>query len=465
MAKDQLTFDASGRWQNLLEDIPAAESKTPAPVESSVNSVEEPEEKVYSVAEVVKSVKKQVETKFSEIWIKGEISNFKVYGSGHAYFSLKDEDAQLKSVMFKNVNSRLTFTPENGMEVLVRCRITVYVPRGDLQMSCLSMEPVGAGALQKQFEQLKAKLQKEGLFDKSKKKSLPKHPQKIGVVTSPTGAAIRDILNVLGRRCKRAQVVVIPARVQGAQAAGEVSRGIELANQVGDFDVLIVGRGGGSIEDLWCFNEEVVARAIYASQIPIISAVGHEIDFTIADFVADHRSPTPSAGAEIVAQSEQELNEKLKFYSKSLRVLIAQKISNQKKQLNLLHRGLIDPRKYLQDCMLRCDDWAQRLTQNISQVLKNKKIQSENWTQRLDQIMPRLLKDKKTKVHLQMQLLDSLSPLKVVDRGYAIVRKDGNVAKSIENFKKGESLDVQLADGSLTAKVEKTVKKRGKDEF
>ena len=309
-------------------------------------------------------------------------------------------------------------------------------------------------------------MQKEGLFDKSKKKKLPKHPQKIGVVTSPTGAAIRDILNVLGRRCKRAQVVVIPARVQGDQAAGEVSRGIELANRVGDFDVLIVGRGGGSIEDLWCFNEEVVARAIYASEIPIISAVGHEIDFTIADFVADHRSPTPSAGAEIVAQSEQELNERLKFYSKSLRVLIDQKISNQKRQLNLLHKGLIDPRKYLQDCMLRCDELAQRISLNISQNLKNKKMQSENLQQRIRQTIPHILRDKRGKLQLQMQLLDSLSPLKVVDRGYAIVRQEGNVLKSVDKVSKEKSINVQMVDGSITAKIEKVEKKkRGKDEF
>lgn len=469
----------SGRWDHLLKEIPnkapAAKPPAPAPFEEEI-LIEEPQEEatIFSVSDINKAVKKQLEENFSYVWIQGEISNFKAHGSGHHYFSLKDDKAQINAVMFKGFNAKLKFRPESGMEVIVKGRITVYEPRGTYQVFCEHMEPVGAGALQKAFEQLKAKLQKEGLFDLQHKKSLPPHPQKIAVVTSPTGAAIQDILNVLGRRSKRAQVYVIPARVQGEGAAQEIVRGIELANKVGGFDVMIVGRGGGSIEDLWCFNEENVARAIFASKIPIISAVGHEVDFTIADFVADLRAPTPSAAAEIVAKSEQELIEKIKFFNQSLRLMIYQKINDLKKHNILLSKQLLDPRKYVQDCMLRCDDWTQRLFQSMQRNLDTRRMkislkqsQLVNPLQVIQRIQQQLLSQQrililsiqqkmKNATHQWVnasQLLDSLSPLKVVDRGYAILRKGGELVQSIQTVEPGDSVDIQLKDGYINTKV------------
>ncbi|MCJ8276724.1 MAG: exodeoxyribonuclease VII large subunit [Bdellovibrionales bacterium] len=478
MSDRSFSKSGQGRWDHLLKEIPnqapTIEKPTPPPAPEPPPVKEEEEEYIFSVSEINRAVKKQLEGQFARLWLKGEISNFKAHTSGHYYFSLKDDKAQISAVMFKGYNSKLKFRPESGMEVIIRGKITVYEPRGNYQVFCESMEPVGAGALQKAFEQLKAKLQKEGLFDQSIKKALPSHPQKIAVVTSPTGAAIQDILNVLKRRSRRAQVVVIPARVQGEGAAPEIVRGIKLANQVADFDVMIVGRGGGSIEDLWCFNEEIVARAIHESKIPVISAVGHEIDFTIADFVADLRAPTPSAAAEVVAKSEQELLEKLKFYSQSLKLLIQQKIKDLKKHNIMLSKQLLDPRKYVQDSMMKCDDWTQRLIQSMNRQIENKKMKNQllksrlvNPQQVIDKMKQKLISMNKMMVLKMTQgienrqnlwtkwthLLDSLSPLKVVDRGYAIVRSEDKVVQSVKSVKKGDALEIQLKDGSLKTDV------------
>ncbi|MCB0377962.1 MAG: exodeoxyribonuclease VII large subunit [Bdellovibrionales bacterium] len=475
---DKPTTSSSGRWSHLLKEIPnhapAAKSPAPLPPEPLGEEMSDLEPEVYSVSQINKLVKKQLEGNFNSIWIQGEISNFKAHTSGHHYFSLKDDKAQISAVMFKGFNSRLKFRPESGMEVIVKGRITVYEPRGSYQIFCESMEPVGAGALQKAFEQLKAKLQAEGLFEVSRKKALPTHPQRIGVVTSPTGAAIQDILNVLKRRSRRAQVFVIPARVQGAGSAQEVVSGIELANRWGQLDVLIVGRGGGSIEDLWSFNEEIVARAIVASHIPVISAVGHEVDFTISDFVADLRAPTPSAAAEVVAQSEEQLLEKLKFFTKSLRIGVYQLLENYRKQTQFLSRQLIDPRKYLQDCLLRCDDWTQRLLQTMGRQIQHKRMQIRLNQSRLispEQILRELKKQaanlskllalavqsqiKSSRHHWQQAtgLLDSLSPLRVVDRGYGIVRKDQQLVADVSQLKQGDSVEVELRDGFFVSEI------------
>lgn len=469
-----------GRWDHLLKEIPSQApvepTEKPVPV---VEEVSEKEEHIYSVSEINKAIKQQLEGRFIRVWLQGEISNFKAHTSGHHYFSLKDQKAQISAVMFKGFNSKLKFRPESGMEVLIRGKVTVYEPRGNYQIFCEHMEPMGAGALQKAFEQLKEKLRKEGLFDEAQKKPIPPHPQRIAVITSPTGAAVRDILNVLSRRCKRAQVVVIPARVQGEGAATEIVRAIELANKVKNFDVMIVGRGGGSIEDLWCFNEEIVARAIYASQIPIISAVGHEVDFTIADFVADKRAPTPSAAAEVVAQSEQELFEKLKFFSQSLRLLMYQKINDLKQKNISLSKQLFDPRKYVQDCMLKCDDWTQRMIQAMYrdldkkrmalQLRSNKMISPQQVIQKIRSDLQTLTKVMTLKLNQKLgsqkeslvkwsHLLDSLSPLKVVDRGYGIVKAGNKVIQSIKSVKKGDEIQIQLKDGFLDTQVKEIIK-------
>lgn len=465
------------RWNHLLREIPnqsVAESQQESLTqEDTPVDQEEAQDSIYSVSEINKAIKDRLEGDFPNLWIQGEISNFKAHSSGHHYFSLKDEKSQISAVMFKGYNSRLKFRPESGMEVLVRGKVSVYQPRGNYQIFCEHMEPVGAGALQKAFEQLKSKLSQEGLFDEARKKTIPSFPKKVGVVTSPTGAAIQDILNVLGRRSKRVEVVVLPARVQGEGAAQEVVRGIEWAQRLSDLDVLIVGRGGGSIEDLWCFNEEIVARAIASSTIPIISAVGHEVDFTISDFVADKRAPTPSAAAELVAKSEEELIEKLKFYSRSLRLLQFQIIEERRKQSVYLSRRLKDPRKIVEDALMRLEELRQRLIQSVNNQFKNLRSQTQLRSQRLDNPQKDIEKRQNQLQHLAKlqemameknlmnlknrfvgltSLLDSLSPLKVVERGYAITRIDGRVVTSVNQMKK-DKLEIEMRDGFVDADI------------
>lgn len=480
---DENTNTTQGRWDHLLREITSPHSAKPTPApqpkvpEPAV--VDETEDEVYSVSDINRAIKKQLEGQFAHLWVQGEISNFKAHSSGHHYFSLKDDKAQINAVMFRGFNSRLKFKPENGMEVIVRGKISVYEPRGNYQVFCESMEPVGAGALQKAFEQLKEKLSAEGLFDEKHKQVLPRYPQNVAVVTSPTGAAIQDILNVLGRRSKRVHVTVIPARVQGDGAASEVVRGIELANQLHHFDVVIVGRGGGSIEDLWCFNEEIVARAIFKSKLPIISAVGHEIDFTISDFVADLRAPTPSAAAEVVAKSEMELLDKLKFYSRSLRLLVFQKIKDLRTDIQHNQKRLQDPRKYLQDSHLRLDDWTQRLIKSIYRQIEKRRLVNQAYLKGLKNpqtildanhhknksLMKHLIHALQRRLDLAQSryarntsLLDSLSPLRTVDRGYAIVRQQGRLVADIKSLQQ-QNIEIELRDGFIEAEVKKTVKK------
>ena len=290
--------------------------------------------KVYTISELTTLIRDNLEAQFQDIWIEGEISNLKIPTSGHIYFILKDSNCQLKAVAFRHKNRLFTFQPQDGMHVLVRGRITVYGPRGEYQILVDQMEPRGAGALQIAFEQLKAKLQAEGLFASEVKKPIPPYPQVIGIVTSPTGAAIRDILKVIQRRFANVSIIINPVRVQGEGAGLEIAQAIRELNEFKEIDVMIVGRGGGSIEDLWAFNEEIVARAIYESRIPIISAVGHEIDFTIADFVADLRAPTPSAAAELVVKNKQDLVEKIVGTQKKLCQLISHQIDILSNRLN-----------------------------------------------------------------------------------------------------------------------------------
>lgn len=495
---DENVSSGRGRWDHLLREIPTKKSKSaPAPKkekkslpppnnlfdaafqDEQISLSPEVEETVYQVSDINRAIKFQLENQFHSIWVQGEISNFKAHTSGHFYFSLKDAKTQINGVMFKGYNARLKFNPENGMEVLVRGKISVYEPRGTYQVFCEHMEPVGAGALQKAFEQLKAKLQKEGLFDESHKQPLPQYPKSIAVVTSPTGAAIQDILNVLGRRSKRAQVTVIPARVQGDGAAAEVVGGIEIANRVGGFDVLIVGRGGGSLEDLWCFNEESVARAIFKSIIPVISAVGHEIDFTIADFVADMRAPTPSAAAEVVVKSEEELREKLKFCHKSLRLLVYQNLDALRAKIKNNRTRLINPKKFVEDSMMRLDDWNQRLMQATRTSLETRRMKvrvvqkslinpitlvtaqqsrNQNLFKMLSLTILQRLNQYRSGFRSQISLLDSLSPLRTVDRGYGIVRSEGKLIPDVKSLK-SKSIEIQLRDGFIDAEVTGTRKK------
>lgn len=432
------------------------------------------EPQILSVSDLNRAIRGQLENNFRLVWVKGEISNFKAHSSGHFYFSLKDSKAQVNAVMFRGFNQNLRFRPESGMEVLVRGKITVYEPRGTYQIFCEQMEPVGAGALQLAFEQLKEKLKSEGLFDESRKRPIPSLPKHVAVVTSPTGAAIKDILNVLGRRFKGLQVTVVPALVQGDAAPASIIDGIRKAQMLKDVDVMIVGRGGGSIEDLWGFNDEGVARAIATSRIPVISAVGHEIDFTIADFVADLRAPTPSAAAELVCRNAMELMEKIQTLKAGLWRVWNHTFSTKKTATKHLSERLVDPKRKLQDLMLRCDELTQRLDRAWQRRL-------ERWTNQVKVALSKLPSPKErilrlhqqVRVHLselegevrrQVELkrsrlsrlasvLDSLSPLNVLDRGYSIVRRDSTVMKSAKDLKPGDELEVILCKGVAKTKV------------
>jgi exodeoxyribonuclease VII large subunit len=388
--------------------------------------------KVYSVNELNRAIKDQIEGEFPLIWIQGEISNFKPHSSGHFYFSLKDNKAQVSAVMFKGFNRHVKFKPIDGMEVLVRGKITVYEPRGSYQIMCEVMEPVGAGALQIAFEQLKTKLSQEGLFDTTKKRKIPELAQRVAIITSPTGAAVRDMINVLSRRMKNLEVTIFPCSVLGNLAPKEIVAAIELANKIGNFDVMIVGRGGGSIEDLWSFNEEIVVRAIAASQIPTVSAVGHEVDFTISDFVADLRAPTPSAAAELISKNASDLMESISMQYRALRIQMNKKLQMDKQKLMHIQRQLIDPKRKLQDLMLKLDDLLERVQSAIKKNISFKRQEFVRWA----------------------SVLDSLSPLKVLDRGYAIVKNEnGNIIKDATKLKKGDEIKIQLFKGEVKADV------------
>lgn len=441
--------------------------------EKPIPSASEPA--ILSVEALNTHIKHLLEGQVGMVWVRGELSNFKAHTSGHFYFSLKDAKSQITAVMFRGHNSRLKFKPTDGMEVIIRGRISVYEPRGNYQLMCEMMEPVGAGALQKAFEQLKAKLKAEGLFESSRKKLIPTFPRHVAVVTSPTGAAIRDILNVLSRRARAVQVTVVPTVVQGEGAAPHICEALRKALQIPGIDVVIVGRGGGSIEDMWCFNDEKLARQIAASSIPIISAVGHEIDFTIADFVADLRAPTPSAAAELVAKSSGELAQKVAAQDRMLKITFERKIRFLFEKLQGLSKRLVDPKRRLQDLELRNDDLLDRLEMGMDRLLSENRHKLEMLRQRLGSPQDHIDRKKKDLVYLTgrsekallrgverkqaqlskaMGLLDSLSPLKVVERGYSLVTKNKEVIKSSAQVKKGDVLDIRLAQGSLTAVVD-----------
>ena len=388
--------------------------------------------RVYGVSDLNHSIRNLLEGEFPDIWVRGEISNFKAHSSGHFYFSLKDDRSQMNAVMFRGFNSQLKFSPETGMEVLIKGKITVYEPRGNYQLFCQTMEPVGAGALQQAFEQLKAKLKKEGLFSREHKKALPTLPRHVALVTSPTGAAVRDMLNVLGRRFKGLKITIVPVVVQGEGAPSSIVEGLKRANLLRDVDVIIVGRGGGSMEDLWGFNDEGVARAIFGSRVPVVSAVGHEVDFTVADFVADLRASTPSVAAEVVVKSVGELTEKLNYLGARLNQYWQWVVGNERKRVQHLRQRLVDPQRTLQDLALRCDEWTAQLEQSVRRSIREHQRQVG---------------------HLG-SLMDSLSPLRVLERGYAVARSEkGGIIHRYTDLEMGDKVRVQLGQGGFTAQV------------
>lgn len=384
------------------------------------------EPKVATVSQINGYLKKIVDANviLNDIWIKGEISNFKLHYSGHMYITLKDEGGVLKAVMFKSSASGLSFKPEDGMKVLARGRISVYEAGGSYQLYINEMIPDGVGELYIAYEQLKKRLEEEGLFLQEHKKPIPQYPEKVGVITAATGAAVRDIINVITRRYPYAEIILYPSLVQGTGAAENISKGIEFFNKTNMVDVIIAGRGGGSIEDLWAFNEEIVARTIFASSIPIISAVGHETDFTIADFVADLRAPTPSAAAEIAVPSQLELLARIMVDKNRITNALVKRLENEKKTLKALK--LKNPRDIIEDKYILVDNLTKSAEKNFKILLLAERERLGNLAAKLD----------------------ALSPLKVMTRGYAIpMDLDGNVIKSAKKLKSGTDFKLKLSDG------------------
>ncbi len=438
--------------------------------------------KIYSVSEITTEIKRSLD-KLGIVWIQGELSNFKHHSSGHMYFSLKDQRSQVKAACFRNQNRYLKFRPEDGMEVLVRGRLSVYEPRGDYQIIVEYMEPVGLGSLQLAFDQLKEKLRKEGLFDDDHKIPLPLLPQRVGIVTSPTGAAIRDILRILKRRNASLDVLIYPAKVQGAGAAEEIAAGIGYLNTRQDIDVIIAGRGGGSIEDLWAFNEEVVARAIYQSELPLISAVGHEVDYTIADFVADLRAPTPSAAAEMVSGAREDLRINVNSLMGRLYQAIRRGIEQRRMVLERLAHNkafTVAPNK-IRDLQQRFDEGTLRMAQAMHRFAASVRHRERMLAMRLSTIdLPRLVNDRKDNLAQQYQGLiaamksrlqrdrarfeiaagkiDALSPLGILKRGFALCRDaEGRIIKKAVEVDKGDSVRVTLASGELGCMVKNII--------
>ncbi len=375
----------------------------------------------------------------SDIMVRGEISNFKLYSSGHAYFTLKDETGQLKAVMFRSYASRLLFRPTDGMRVIAHGRVSVYEAGGQYQLYADELQPDGVGSLALRFEQLKRKLQEAGLFDESRKKPLPPCPTRIGVITSPSGAAIHDIINVLGRRFPLANVILFPSAVQGAEAPAQLTQGIEFFNAADLVDVIIIGRGGGSQEDLWAFNDETLAWAIASCKVPVISAVGHESDFTICDFVSDRRAPTPSAAAELAVPDRGSILLSLGEKKKRFAALLEKRLREERRALDRIvsAHAFLYPERMLEPKKLKLADLEEDMNRALDLALQKKQSLLSGGAARLE----------------------SLSPLSVLSRGYAVATIGGKTVQSVQDTKKGDRLNVRLSDGCVYATVD------GKDDI
>ncbi|WP_159340056.1 MULTISPECIES: exodeoxyribonuclease VII large subunit [Leclercia] len=434
---------------------------------------------IYTVSRLNQTVRLLLEQEIGQVWISGEISNFTQPASGHWYFTLKDNTAQVRCAMFRNSNRRVTFRPQHGQQVLVRASITLYEPRGDYQIIVESMQPAGEGLLQQKYEQLKAALSAEGLFDQQYKQPLPSPAHCVGVITSKTGAALHDILHVLKRRDPSLPVVIYPTAVQGDDAPGQIVRAIALANTRQECDVLIVGRGGGSLEDLWSFNDERVARAIFASRIPVVSAVGHETDVTIADFVADLRAPTPSAAAEVVSRNQLELLRQLQNGQQRLEMAMDYFLANRTRRFTQLHHRLQQqhPQLRLARQQTVLERLRQRMNVAVDSQLKRAVQRQQRVTQRLNQHnpQPRIYRAQTRIQQLEYRLaenlrarlsstrerfgnavthLEAVSPLSTLARGYSVTTAtDGKVLKQTKQVKAGDVLTTRLSDGWVESEV------------
>ncbi|MBL7013947.1 MAG: exodeoxyribonuclease VII large subunit [Candidatus Marinimicrobia bacterium] len=398
--------------------------------------------KPLSISELTKRIKSLIEDEFPEIWITGEISNFHHHSSGHMYFTLKDHRAEIKCTFFRGYNQYVRFKPKEGMQVIASGAISVYEKRGQYQLSVRQLEPAGIGTLYLAFEALKKELQEEGLFDQVYKKSLPTFPKKIGIVTSGTGAALKDMIQVLGRRAPHISIIVRPTKVQGVGAAEDIVRGIKAFQSRHDIDVLIIGRGGGSLEDLWAFNEEIVARAIYESSIPIISAVGHEVDITISDLVSDLRAPTPSAAAELASMTTQDIMGLGEEYLKAIKQMVVQKILQRWQECDSLENRLKmqDPSRRIH----RNRDKLDRIFHQLDYAIQTKK-------------MSLIIGVESIEKHLI-----SLNPTSVLHRGFSIAtRKDGQIVRSNTDLESGDSFNIQTGDGRFEAEKKQNIDRLG----
>ncbi|HHH0073891.1 TPA: exodeoxyribonuclease VII large subunit [Yersinia enterocolitica] len=434
---------------------------------------------IFTVSRLNQTVRQLLEMEMGQIWLTAEISNFSQPSSGHWYFTLKDDRAQVRCAMFRNTNRRTTFRPQNGQQVLVRASITLYEPRGDYQLIAESMQPAGDGLLQQQFEQLKQQLAAEGLFDQSHKQPLPSPAKQVGVITSSSGAALHDVLQVLQRRDPSLPVIIYPTAVQGADAPLQIVRAIQLANLRGECDVLIVGRGGGSLEDLWSFNDERVVRAIFNSRIPIVSAVGHETDVTIADFVADLRAPTPSAAAELVSRNQIELVRQIQGQQQRMEMAMDYYLAQRNQQFTRLEHRLQQQHPHLrltrQQTLLlklqrRLEDSAQnqirllgRRTERLQQRLVqaqpqgqihryNQRVQQQEY--RLRQALERQLNGYRQRFGIACSQLEAVSPLATLARGYSVTQTpEGSLLKTTKQVHTGDKLTTRLQDGWVESEI------------
>jgi exodeoxyribonuclease VII large subunit len=423
-------------------------------------------------------LRSSLEEQFSDIWLEGELSNLRAPGSGHIYCTLKDKASQIRAVLFRSSAVRLRFSLQEGLHVIVRGRLTVYEPRGEYQIVLDRVEPKGIGALQLAFEQLKERLASEGLFDQQRKKSIPAFPRTVGVVTSLTGAAIRDILVVLRRRWPTLHILIAPVQVQGESAGRQIAEALTALNKLGSVDVIIVGRGGGSLEDLWSFNEEIVVRAIASSHVPVVSAVGHEIDVTLADCVADLRAPTPSAAAEAVVPVLAEIAERVRELKVRMGHVMLRHCASERQRLDSGIRGVTDIRFRLQEASQRTDEMVDRLREMVQQLLtsgrervhevqrdlsglnpilaiKQGLVTIPQFSKRLEGYMGVLLAQHRHRTHAMLAQLNTLSPLAVLGRGYSILHTvpSGQILRRAHDVEVGQELEARLASGRLSCLV------------
>lgn len=401
-------------------------------MEESMETLESYKPPVYSVSDITYGLKTLLEDNYSDIWIQGEITNYKHHTSGHRYFSLKDERAVIQATLFKQYNKLIKFSLEDGLEVKVHGSISIYPPRGQYQINVDYVEPVGKGALQLAFEQLMERLKKEGIFDKEKK-AIPSIPKNIGVVTSETGAALQDILRVTKERNSSLNIYIFPASVQGENAPKEIAKAIKKANKFTYLDVLIVGRGGGSLEDLWAFNDPIVAYAIYDSKIPVISAVGHEINYSISDKVADMYVSTPSAAATFVCKSLEEFNETIKSYKDLIFSRIKSKVNLYKERISNYSLESFNKmyQSYISNLKIKIDDYKNKLDYNIEKIIN----------------------EKKSSLQTTLQKIEALNPLSILERGYSIVKKDDVIINSTKQLRKDDTIIIRMKDGEISARI------------